>query len=60
MTIDPELEAQYNARAAVPEHVQIQADWKRRSERLRASRDCRLDLAYGNSERQKIVTIDIA
>ena len=54
MTIDAHLEAQYNARAAVPEHVEIQADWQRRSERLRASRDCKLDLAYGPGERQKL------
>jgi arylformamidase len=54
MTIDPHLESQYNARAAVPEHVEIQADWKRRSEQLRASRDCRLDLAYGDGERHKL------
>lgn len=58
MTIDPELESQYNARAAVPEHVAIQAEWKRRSEQLRASRGCRLDLAYGASERQKIDLIE--
>jgi arylformamidase len=54
MTIDANLEAQYNARAAVPEHLDIQADWQRRSERVRASLDCTLDLAYGDSERQKI------
>jgi len=54
MTIDVNLESQYNARAAVPEHVAIQADWQHRSERIRASRDCRLDLAYGDGERQKL------
>ena len=54
MSIDTHLETQYNARAAVPEHVEIQADWKRRSERLRAQRRCTLDLAYGKGERQKI------
>lgn len=58
MTIDPELESHYNARAAVPEHVHIQADWKRRSEQLRAMRSCRLDLAYGESDRQKIDLIE--
>ena len=52
--IDAHLEAQYNARAAVPEHVEIQADWQRRSERLRATRDCKLDLAYGDGERHKL------
>ena len=54
MTIDAQLETQYNARAAVPEHVDIQADWKRRSEQLRADRDCKLDLAYGDGERHKL------
>ncbi len=54
MTIDTNLETQYNARAAFPEHVEIQADWQRRSERLRATRDCKLDLAYGDGERHKL------
>ena len=38
MTIDANLESQYNARAADPEHVEIQADWQRRSEQIRATR----------------------
>ncbi len=54
MSIDPHLETQYNARAAVPEHVHIQADWKRRSEAMRAQRRCTLDLAYADGERRKI------
>jgi arylformamidase len=54
MTIDAHLETQYNARAAVPEHVDIQADWKRRSEELRARRKCTLDLAYAEGERNRI------
>ncbi len=54
MTIDANLEAQYNARAAVPGHVEIQADWQRRSEQLRAARDCKLDLAYADGERHKL------
>lgn len=54
MTIDPELEAHYNARAAVPDHPAIQADWQRRSEALRASRPCRLDLPYGGGERHRV------
>lgn len=54
MTIDTHLETQYNARAAVPEHVDIQADWRRRSEALRASRECTLDLAYADGERNRI------
>jgi len=54
MTIDANLESQYNARAAVPEHVEIQADWQRRSEQIRATRACKLDLAYGDGDRQKL------
>ena len=54
MTIDAKLESQYNARAAVPEHVEIQADWQRRSEQIRSSRACKLDLAYGAGNRQQL------
>ena len=54
MTIDAHLESQYNARAAVPEHVDILADWQRRSEALRARQSCELDLPYGDGERQRI------
>jgi len=52
--IDPDLEAQYNNRAAVPEHVEIMAQWEQRSEATRARGGCRLDLAYGPREREKI------
>ena len=54
MTIDTHMESQYNARAAVPEHVDILAGWQRRSEALRERRACELDLAYGEGERQRI------
>jgi len=54
MPIDAKCEAEYNARAAVPEHAHIQADWLRRSEQARAALDCSLDLAYGPGEAQKI------
>ena len=54
MSIDPELETQYNARAAVPEHVDILEDWKRRSEALRARLPCRLDLAYAEGARCRV------
>lgn len=53
-SIDANLENQYNARAAVPEHVDIQADWLRRSEQVRSTRACKLDLAYGAGERHKL------
>ena len=54
MTVDAHLESEYNARAAVPEHVDILAGWDRRSRALRARVPCELDLAYGESERQRI------
>jgi arylformamidase len=54
MSIDTDLESQYNARAAVPGHAEIQADWLRRSEQLRNSRECKLDLSYAAGERQKL------
>ena len=54
MSIDRELERQYNARAAVPEHVDILADWQRRSEALRARNACRLELAYADGERNRL------
>lgn len=54
MTIDAHLESEYNARAAVPEHVDILAGWQRRGEKLRGSRPCELDLPYGDGERNKI------
>ena len=54
MAIDADLESQYNARAAVPEHVAIQADWQRRSEKIRSSRACKLDLAYAEGDRQRL------
>lgn len=54
-TLNPsELEAQYNARSAIPDHVEILADWERRSERIRSTQFCRLDLAYGKGPREKI------
>lgn len=54
MSIDRELEKQYNARAAVPEHVDILGDWQRRSEALRARNACRLDLDYAEGERTRL------
>jgi len=54
MSIDPELEHQYNARAAVPEHVDIHNDWQRRSASLRAHYPCQLDLAYAEGARNRV------
>lgn len=52
--IDPDLEVQYDNRGAVPEHVDIMAQWAVRSEETRAGGRCRLDLAYGPREREKL------
>lgn len=54
MSIDRQLERQYNARAAVPEHVDILSDWRLRSEALRNRRACRLDLDYSQGGRSRI------
>ncbi|MDX1432653.1 MAG: alpha/beta hydrolase [Gammaproteobacteria bacterium] len=49
-----DLEAEYNARAAVPEHVAIMSGWETRSAALRARPGCRLDLAYGDGPRRRL------
>jgi len=49
-----ELEAQYNNRVAVPEHVDIFDRWQRGSERTRAEMTNRLELSYGADPRQRI------
>ncbi len=51
-----ELQAQYSARAAVPEHPEIFARWRQASDDYRAQARDRawLDLAYGPGERQRI------
>jgi arylformamidase len=43
------LDKQYSARAAVPDHARILADWKARSARVRQSHRGYLDRAYGES-----------
>ena len=52
--IDPDIESQYNARAAIPGHVDILDRWARRSAAFRAQHAEHLDLAYGAGEREKI------
>jgi len=47
-----ELQAQYSARAAVPEHPQIFRRWQQLSQQYRAEASCKLDIRYGESERQ--------
>ena len=48
------LDAQYNLRAAVPEHLAYFARYEATSRALRARRRGRLDLAYGASPREAI------
>jgi len=49
MPINPQLERQYNARAAVPSHPEIFESWRSRSAAFRETADAVLDLAYGPS-----------
>jgi len=48
------LDAAYNNSAAVKNSAQIVADWKRRSDRLRAAYPDGLDMRYGPAERNRI------
>src|SRR5262245_27116484 len=48
------LDAQYNLRAAVPEHLAYFARYERDSAALRARWPGRLDLTYGSTPRQAI------
>jgi arylformamidase len=50
---DLDFEAQYNNRARVPEHVEINARWLAASTAYRAAKPGRLDLAYGPGARQR-------
>ncbi|MGH8641125.1 MAG: alpha/beta hydrolase, partial [Burkholderiales bacterium] len=47
---------QYNVRAAIPEHPQIFARWKDRSQAARRALPCELDVAYGSGPNE---TLDI-
>lgn len=49
-----DLEAEYNNRARVPEHVEIIAGWQNDAAAYRESAQCELDFAYGASERTKL------
>jgi arylformamidase len=51
-----ELERQYDNRARVPAHPQILASWAERSEQVRRSIQCELDVPYGTSPSE---TLDI-
>lgn len=47
-------EAQYNARAAVPEHPRIIARWAEQSAQIRTTTQCQLDLEYGPGALEKL------
>lgn len=49
-----ELQRQYSARAAVPEHPQIFQRWAQESEAFRAQVKCELNISYGEREREKL------
>jgi arylformamidase len=49
-----QLDAAYNNTAAVPERDAIVADWAARSARVRRERPGHLDLAYGDSPRERL------
>ena len=50
------LDAQYNSRARVPEHVEIHNGWEAEGEAVLAEFDTRLDVAYGPSAEE---TLDV-
>ena len=54
MTIDPELDKLYNVRAAIPDHMDIFADWARRAADFNQTYAGILDLRYGAGERTKL------
>jgi arylformamidase len=54
-TFTPEYcEAQYNVRAAIPEHPQIFAHWKERSRQACRKLPCALDVAYGSGPNERL------
>ncbi|WP_417453963.1 alpha/beta hydrolase [Kiloniella sp.] len=54
MTIDPELDKHYNVRAAIPDHMNIFAEWDRRAVEFSQTVSGMLDLPYGTGERAKL------
>ncbi|GAB6052151.1 alpha/beta hydrolase [Magnetospira thiophila] len=55
MAVDPVQERLYNVRAAVPEHVQVFARWRQRSDAFKQSHPgARLDLAYGDGPQETL------
>ena len=51
-TLNPALEAEYNNRALVPDHLAIFKRWRGDSADFRANAACVLDVAYGAAARQ--------
>ena len=49
-----QLQAQYSARAAVPEHPEIFRRWQEQSAAFRREAECLLDLEYGKGDRERI------
>lgn len=47
-------EAQYNVRAAIPDHSRIFARWKEASAQARTALPCELDVAYGNGPNETL------
>lgn len=47
-------DGQYNARAMIPDHPQIFARWKSRSQEARAQLPCHLDVPYGAGKSEKL------
>ena len=48
------LEIQYNNQRRVPEFPELMQDWVQRTQALRASTGARLDIAYGDGERERL------
>ena len=48
------FDAQYNARAMIPDHAQIFERWRTRSQQARAQLPCELDVAYGAGPEEKL------
>jgi arylformamidase len=50
----PALDAQYNNRKRFPDHINHFAAWARWSEAARRRLDCRLDVAFGAGEKERL------
>ena len=60
MTPSDEMERQYNARMAIPDHPQIFARWAERSREARAALPCVLDVDYGEGQVKSVgSTLDV-